>query len=375
MLDTNKRLWLGLQFFAGEGSGGEGGGSAATGESAPTAGASATPGQNFEQRLRDLGVPEDKLRRRAMRAKGAPVPAQAVSATVGGQETAGKGAAAPTDTDKHPTEAEPSRTEGTPPAEAAQPAPRLTWAEIMKDPEYNREMQAVIRARLKSERGAEEILGKLTPALELIARKRGMDPANMDYEALAKAISEDDAYYEDAALEMGVPLAEAKKFDQRKRDLERQQRVQERQRQEMETQRREQEQDLRLRRHYDGLVEQGKALKETFPSFDLQAELKNPAFARLTAPGVGLSVEDAYYAVHRKELQAAAMQVTARKTAEKLSNAIRSGTARPAENGTSGRAPSVTTFDYSKASPKQREDFKKDLRAKWARGEKVYPGR
>ena len=68
------------------------------------------------------------------------------------------------------------------------------------------------------------------------------------------------------------------------------------------------------------------------------------------------------------------MQVTAQKTAEKISNAIASGSRRPNESGTSSQAPSVSTFDYAKASPEQREAFKKDLRARMARGEKVYPG-
>ena len=115
-------------------------------------------------------------------------------------------------------------------------------------------------------------------------------------------------------------------------------------------------------------------MKKVFPNFDLRRELQNPAFARMTSPNVGISVEDAYYAVHRNEIQTAAMQATAQKTAQKISNSIQAGAKRPSEAGASGQAPSVTTFDYRQASQKQREDFKKDLRARWARGEKVYPG-
>ena len=115
-------------------------------------------------------------------------------------------------------------------------------------------------------------------------------------------------------------------------------------------------------------------MKKVFPNFDLRTELSNPAFARMTSPNVGISVEDAYYAVHRNEIQTAAMQVTAQKTAEKISNAIQSGSRRPDESGASSQAPSVSTFNYAKASREQRDAFKKDLRAKWALGEKVYPG-
>jgi hypothetical protein len=73
-------------------------------------------------------------------------------------------------------------------------------------------------------------------------------------------------------------------------------------------------------------------------------------------------------------MQAAAMQATAKATAQNISNNIQARQRRPDENGISGQAPSATTFDYRNASREQREAFKKDLRAKLARGEKVYPG-
>jgi hypothetical protein len=132
-------------------------------------------------------------------------------------------------------------------------------------------------------------------------------------------------------------------------------------------------QEQKIQEHIEKLEQQGENLKKVFPSFDLRAELKNPTFARLTAPGVGLSVEDAYYAVHRNEIQAASMQAVAQMTAQKISNAIQSGSRRPDEAGISSQAPSVTTFDYHK-SKEQREALKKRILEAKARGEKVYPG-
>ena len=220
-------------------------------------------------------------------------------------------------------------------------------------------MQAVVQSRLRSAKGAEETLGKLTPALELLARQHNLDPANIDYDALAKAISDDESYYEDKALEMGVSIETAKKLDQKERDDARQQREQARTLEEQ-----------KIQQHFVKLEQQAEAMKKVFPNFDLRTELKNPVFVRMTSPNVGLSVEDAYYAVHRKELQTAAMQVTAQKTAQKISNAIQSGSRRPNENGTSGQAPSVTTFDYRSASPEQRAALKARIRS----GEKIYPG-
>ena len=191
-----------------------------------------------------------------------------------------------------------------------------------------------------------------------------MDTANMDYDALAKAISDDDSYYEDLALEKGVTLETAKRIDQQERDHARQQREEARN---LEQQ--------KLQNHFMRLEQQGEALKKVFPSFDLRKELQNPVFARMTAPNVGVSVEDAYHAIHRKEIMSAGMQVTAQQTAQQISNAIQAGSRRPDENGTSGQSASVTTFDYSKASKAQRDALKREIYAAKARGEKLYPGR
>ena len=332
----HKEKWLNLQLFAGEGAGDGGGEGAATGENA------VDPGQ---QRLLELGVPADKIRKRANRPAAKPSEGAASTAPKAqeAQQVNGQAAAAENPTEETKTE----------------PNARMSWEEIMADPEYNKQMQAVVQSRLRSAKGAEETLGKLTPALELLARQHNLDPANIDYDALAKAISDDESYYEDKALEMGVSIETAKKLDQKERDDARQQREQARTLEEQ-----------KIQQHFVKLEQQAEAMKKVFPNFDLRTELKNPVFVRMTSPNVGLSVEDAYYAVHRKELQTAAMQVTAQKTAQKISNAIQSGSRRPNENGTSGQAPSVTTFDYRSASPEQRAALKARIRS----GEKIYPG-
>ena len=330
-----KEKWLNLQLFAGEGAGDSGGEGAAQGENSADAG---------HQRLLELGVPADKIRKNRAYKVNTPAAKPAAAEQSAAQEQKPEQAAAA----NNPTE------------ENQTGAPtRMSWDEIMADPEYNKQMQATIQARLRSAKGAEETLGKLTPALELLARHHGQDPANIDYDALAQAISNDESFYEDKALQMGVSLETAKKIDQQERDTARQQRDQERT---LEQQ--------KFQQHIMKLEQQGEEMKKVFPNFDLRTELKNPTFARMTSPNVGISVQDAYYAVHRNEIQTAAMQVTAQKTAQKISNAIQSGSRRPDENGTSGQAPSVTTFDYRSMSPQQREALKKRIRS----GEKIYPG-
>lgn len=343
-----KNKWFWLQLFAGEGGGaGAGTGASAGGEGGGDGAVSGDNGLAAEdQRLLELGVPEEKLRKRAKRAS-AKLPDGAV-------RTAPKETAQPQEqvatAEENPTE---DKAEPTTPA-------RMSWDEIKADPEYNKEIQAIVQSRLRDAKKAEEALAKLTPALELLARRHGLDAENMDYEAIAKAINDDDAYYEDKALEMGVSVETAKRIDQEDRDKARQARTLEQQ---------------RLQDHFRSLEQQGEVLKKVFPKFDLRTELQNPVFARMTSPNMGMSLEDAYYAVHRKEIDAARSQVIAQQTTQKISNAIQAGSRRPDENGTSGQSASVTTFDYSKASKEQRDAIKKAIYAASARGEKVYPGR
>ena len=341
-------LWLNLQLFAGEGTGDGGGeGAATTGENATV---------DAEQKLRDLGVPEDKIRRRANRTAAKPTASTASTARTASTAPKESTTAEPITQDAAATEAPTEETNANAPR-------RMSWDEIMADPEYNKNMQSVVKSRVKSAKAAEEKLSKIEPALELLARKHGLDPANIDYDELAKKINDDDGYYEDKALSMGVSVETAKKIDQQERNDARKQREEART-----------VEDQKLRAHFDKITREGEALKKVFPKFDLKTELQNPSFARMTSPNVGISVEDAYYAVHRNEIQAAAMQATAQRTAQNISKSIQAGNRRPDEAGASSQAPSVTTFDYSKASREQRTAFKKDLRERMARGEKVYPG-
>jgi hypothetical protein len=111
-------------------------------------------------------------------------------------------------------------------------------------------------------------------------------------------------------------------------------------------------------------------LKEAFPDFDLYRELQNPTFARLTAPENGIHAVDAYYAVHRKEIQS---MYAKRDSAEKSAAPKKNSPKRPSENGISAQAPAIMQFDYRNAGKEQREALKKAIRAAAARGEKIYP--
>ena len=327
--------WFLLQLFADGASGGDGGGEgAAAGETAADAG---------QQRLKELGVPENKIRKNRAYKFGKPA-AEAVR-KADSQEKPQQEAAAP-------AEQKDSQQE-------AQSKPRMSWDEIVKDPEYNQELQKLIKARLRESGAYKDAMEALDPALTLLARQYGIDPEKKDYKALAQKITDDDHYYETKAMETGDSVETVKKLEQQEAELNRFRRQEA---QNLETQ--------KINRHFASLEQQGEALKAKFPGFDLRAELQNPVFARMTAPDSGLSVEDAYYAVHRAEIQSAQAKVIADQTAKQMANSIRANAARPDESGSS-QGSSTVSFDYSKASRAQREELKRRIRS----GERILPGR
>lgn len=320
-----KQYWL--QLFA------DGGDGAASSSAEGTGETSAVAEQSYESKLEALGVPKEKIRNRS--------------------KTEPK-----TEVKAEPEAKAEAKTEEPEKQDDAAPK-RMTWDEIMADPEYNQHMQDTVKNRLKQSKQAEETLEKLKPALDMLARRYKIDADNVD--SIVGAIENDNAYYEDKALEMGVDTETAKRIDKIERENER-----------MKKEREITLEQQKVQQHLAKLAQQADALKAQFPSFDLRAEMQNPAFVRMTAPDSPLSLEDAYFAVHRKEIQAASMQVAAKKALEKASNSIQSGK-RPLENGASSQAASVTMFDYSKASKEQREELKNQIRLAASRGQKIYP--
>ncbi len=325
-----KFKWLDLQLFGGEGAGDGGEGGASSVDNSVDDG---------QQALLDLGVPKDKIRKRAY--KNATPSKTAPKAQEEAQQTNGQDASANDPTEETKTD---------------DAKPKYNWDEIKKDPEIKKYLSKMVQDRLKDVKRSDEILTKLAPSIEVLARKYKLDPDNPDYDALNNAINDDNDHYEDLALERGMSVDDAKAQDIRARNEAREQKTLEQQ---------------NFQEHIQRMEQEGEALKALYPSFNLRQELQNPVFARMTAPGKGImSVKDAYEAVHRQEIDAAKNEIIAQNVAKKLSNSIQSGQRRPAENGTSAQAPSVTTFDYRNMSREQREA----LKARIKRGEKVFPG-
>jgi hypothetical protein len=186
----------------------------------------------------------------------------------------------------------------------------------------------------------------------MLARKYGVK--SDDIEALNKAIEEDDAYYEDEAMEKGITVEQLKEFRKMERenaDLRRQ--MQERQTKE------------NAERMYAGWMEQAEAAKAVYPTFDLKAEMNNPQFVNLLRNNI--DVRTAYEVLHKDEIIPAAMQFTAKAVEQKLTNKIMSGGARPVENGNRSQSAAVVKSDVSQLSKADRQEIIRRVQ----RGEKI----
>ena len=149
---------------------------------------------------------------------------------------------------------------------------------------YDAKMQDTIQKRLKSSKETVDKYNALSPTLEMLGKKYGVDAG--DIEALNKAIQEDDSYYEEEALEKGITvqqLKEIRKMERENADLKAQ--MEEAQRQE------------NGKKLYAAWMQQADEAKKVYPSFDLRTEMNNPKFVDLLRSNI--DVRTAYEVLHK----------------------------------------------------------------------------
>ncbi len=320
-----------LQYLA-DGDGGEGG-EAATGETA-------TGAADLSSKLAEMGVPQERLAKRKK---------QLDAKSAGYKQTEKKA-----EEETPAAQEESAKVEEK--AEEPDPPKRLTWDEIMADPEYNKSMQDTVNKRLKASKSAQENFNKLAPLMEVLGGYYGMDTSDMsklDIDGLVQKVIDDNTYYEDRSVAEGKSVEEIKKEAAKARadrDLIEQNR----------------------RQRFMEARQQGEALKQVIPDFDFGVELQNPKFTAMVM-NYGMSVEDAYHAIHHAEREKAIKEQAAKTAAENAARSIQAGQQRPAENGSTPQAASVSTVNYK--DPQYRAALKQQIYAAAARGQKIYPTR
>ena len=217
---------------------------------------------------------------------------------------------------------------------------------------YDQRVQDTVQKRLKGSKENEAKLTALSPTIELLARKYGVDAS--DIEALNKAIEDDDAYYEQEALEKGVTVEQLKEI-----------RKMEKENAELKRQMQEQTAKEKGAQLYAQWMEQAEKAKTIYPSFDLRAEMQNQKFVDLLRANV--DVRTAYEVIHKDDIIPAAMQFTAKTVEQKLTNKIMANGARPNENGISSQSAAQYKSDVSQLSKADREEIIRRVQ----RGEKI----
>ena len=217
---------------------------------------------------------------------------------------------------------------------------------------YDAKVQDTIQKRLKNSAETVNRYNALTPVLQMLGDKYGVD-AN-DADALSKAIEEDSSFYEDEAMEKGLTVEQLKEI----KKMERENNALRAEMQERQT--REQADAL-----YADWMGQAEQVKQVYPGFDLEGEMQNEQFRNLLRSNV--PIKTAYEVIHKDEILPAAMQFTAKKVSEKITNSIKAGQNRPAEGAMGAGSSVVVKSDVSQLTKADIEEINRRV----ARGERI----
>lgn len=218
--------------------------------------------------------------------------------------------------------------------------------------QYDARVQNTIQKRLKGSQETVERYNALQPVLEILGRKYGVDAS--DIEGLNKAISQDDSYYEQEALEKGLSVKQLKEI-----------KAMERENADLRRQMQEQQTKDNAAKLYKTWIDQAEEARKVYPSFDLKTEMNDPKFLELLRSNI--DVRTAYEVTHKDEIISGAMQFTAKTVESKIAKKIAANGARPAENGMSSGSAAVVKSDVSQLSRADRDE----IRRRVARGEKI----
>lgn len=218
---------------------------------------------------------------------------------------------------------------------------------------FQRDTQNIVQKRFKNTDEIVKKFNEISPMLDLLAANKYNVKAG-DIKALAAAIEADDDLYEQEALEEGTTPKEL-----------RQRKTLQRQNQDLMRELNQRKEADFARQQMDQWEQQAALARQTYPNLDLNTEAKNPQFRQLLQAGV--DVGTAYMVIHKDDVLAGAMQHTAKKVEEKLTNKIIANGTRPSENGMASQSAAVTKSDPSLFTREER----RALARRAASGERI----
>lgn len=217
------------------------------------------------------------------------------------------------------------------------------WDELKKGEfaeQYGQDVQKAIQERFKNQADLKGQLDILEPALKVLRERAGVE----NNEDLVNMIMDDDSIYEDEANEAGMTVEAYRNYLKFKEEHDQRLQLQE-----------EQQRTEFLNQHYQKLAQQAEALKQRFPEINLDRELQNETFMKLTSPQIGLSVEDAYVAVHHKDLAPQMMAYGMQRARDQMAQTIMVNGSRPREGGLNNQTAADMKVNPNTLSRKERD--------------------
>lgn len=210
-------------------------------------------------------------------------------------------------------------------------------------------VQQAIQKRFRGQQDMQKRLQSVDPILQELGRRyqvEGNDP-----ETIYKKMTDDLSLYQEEADKLGVTPQEVRTRHQNESRI-----------RQLEAIVQQRQQEDTARNHYANLLQQADELKKVFPSFDLQRELQNPRFMRMTSPQVGISVKDAFYAIHGEEIQRNSIQYAAQQAGQRIAASVQAGASRPMENGMNQRGPVNLGVDIAHMDKKTRAAYRQRIK-------------
>ena len=207
---------------------------------------------------------------------------------------------------------------------------------------YTEETQRIIDRRFRETRNLEQQVGQYQPVIDMLMQRYQIGDGDMG--KLSQAIENDDAYWSEAAEEAGMSVEQYKQFQKLQRENEA-----------LLRQQRQRQNDQRAQQQLQQWYGEAEQVKGLYPSFDLNAEVKNPQFLSMLRAGV--PVQHAYEVVHIDQIKAGVAAMQAKATEKQVVDGIRAKGARPQENGMTSQGAFIVKDDVSKLSKRDRAEI------------------
>ena len=215
---------------------------------------------------------------------------------------------------------------------------------------FGDDVHAAVNKRFKNQADAGRQLQAMQPMLDVLMRNTGTS----SLEELQSAILSDDSLMEKEAEERGMSVESLREVKALEAENEQYKAAQK------------QQQEAQF---IANLQQQEQQMKQTFPDFDLIKEMGNEKFRGMIQ--MGFSVEDAFYGIHGKELQAQSMAYGVQAGKAQTAKAIQANGMRHVEGASRGGRASVNVQAQDGEMPEEMYDR---IRQRTMQGENVTIG-